>query len=112
MVTKISLRLWKQDNDGQFFNIQSKDQLGEIAFGVLGIKPLSTTKTGKPQFDDDTVQSIAGKFEWAKNLRIYNRLLKIKSTYMDRFLDAQEDGRYYFYYKQHGTVSPLQVFEW
>jgi DNA polymerase I-like protein with 3'-5' exonuclease and polymerase domains len=105
MVTKISLRLWKQDNDGQFFNIQSKDQLGEIAFGVLGIKPLSTTKTGKPQFDDDTVQSIAGKYEWAKNLRIYNRLLKIKSTYMDRFLDNQEDGRYYFYYKQHGTVS-------
>jgi DNA polymerase I-like protein with 3'-5' exonuclease and polymerase domains len=102
---KISMRLWREDNDGAYFNIQSKDQLGEIAFAVLGIKPLSTTKTGKPQFDDDTVQSIAGKYEWAKNLRIYNRLLKIKSTYMDRFLDAQEDGRYYFYYKQHGTVS-------
>lgn len=102
---KISMKLWREDNDGAYFNIQSKDQLGEIAFGVLGIKPLSTTKTGKPQFDDDTVQSIAGKYEWAKNLRIYNRLLKIKSTYMDRFLDAQENGRYYFYYKQHGTVS-------
>ena len=102
---KISMKLWKEDNDGGYFNIQSKDQMGEIAFGVLGIKPLSTTKTGKPQFDDDTVQSIAGKYEWARHLRIYNRLLKIKSTYMDRFLDAQEDGRYYFYYKQHGTVS-------
>ena len=102
---KISMKLWKEDNDGLYFNIQSKDQMGEIAFGVLGIKPLSTTKTGKPQFDDDTVQSIAGKYEWARHLRIYNRLLKIKSTYMDRFLDAQEDGRYYFYYKQHGTVS-------
>ena len=102
---KISMKLWKEDNEGAYFNIQSKDQLGEIAFGVLGIKPLSTTKTGKPQFDDDTVQAIAGKYEWAKNLRIYNRLLKIKSTYMDRFLDSQEDGRYYFYYKQHGTVS-------
>jgi DNA polymerase I-like protein with 3'-5' exonuclease and polymerase domains len=102
---KISMKLWKEDNDGAYFNIQSKDQLGEIAFGVFGIKPLSTTKTGKPQFDDDTVQSIAGKYKWARNLRIYNRLLKIKSTYMDRFLDAQEDGRYYFYYKQHGTVS-------
>jgi DNA polymerase I-like protein with 3'-5' exonuclease and polymerase domains len=102
---KISMKLWKEDNDGAYFNIQSKDQMGEIAFNVLGIKPLSTTKTGKPQFDDDTVQSIAGKYDWAKNLRIYNRLLKIKSTYMDRFLDAQEDGRYYFYYKQHGTVS-------
>jgi DNA polymerase I-like protein with 3'-5' exonuclease and polymerase domains len=102
---KISMKLWKEDNDGAYFNIQSKDQMGEIAFAVLGIKPLSTTKTGKPQFDDDTVQSIAGKYEWARHLRIYNRLLKIKSTYMDRFLDAQEDGRYYFYYKQHGTVS-------
>ena len=105
VVMKIAMKLWREDNDGAYFNIQSKDQLGEIAFGVLGIKPLSTTKTGKPQFDDDTVQSIAGKYEWARNLRIYNRLLKIKSTYMDRFLDAQEDGRYYFYYKQHGTVS-------
>jgi DNA polymerase I-like protein with 3'-5' exonuclease and polymerase domains len=105
VVMKICMKLWKEDNAGAYFNIQSKDQLGEIAFGVLDIKPLSTTKTGKPQFDDDTVQSIAGKYEWAKNLRIYNRLLKIKSTYMDRFLDAQEDGRYYFYYKQHGTVS-------
>ncbi len=105
LVMKISMKLWKEDNEGAYFNIQSKDQLGEIAFSVLGIKPLSTTKTGKPQFDDDTVQSIADKYEWAKNLRIYNRLLKIKSTYMDRFLDSQEDGRYYFYYKQHGTVS-------
>lgn len=105
LIMKISMRLWKEENEGAYFNIQSKDQMGEIAFTVLGIKPLSTTKTGKPQFDDDTVQSIADKYEWAKHLRIYNRLLKIKSTYMDRFLDSQEDGRYYFYYKQHGTVS-------
>lgn len=102
---KISMKMWKEENEGAYFNIQSKDQMGEIAFNVLGIKPLSTTKTGKPQFDDDTVQAISDKYSWAKNLRIYNKLLKIKSTYMDRFLDAQEDGRYYFYYKQHGTVS-------
>jgi len=102
---KISLRLWKEDNDGAFFNIQSKDQMGEIAFGVLGIKSMSKTAKGKPQFDDDMVQSIAEKYSWAKNLRIYNRLLKIRSTYIERFLTAQEDGRYYFYYKQHGTVS-------
>jgi DNA polymerase-1 len=79
--------------------------MGEIAFGVIGIKPMSKTAKGKPQFDDDMVQSIAEKYSWAKNLRIYNRLLKIRSTYIERFLTAQEDGRYYFYYKQHGTVS-------
>jgi len=102
---KISMRLWKKDNDGTFFNIQSKDQMGDIAFTALGIKPLSQTKKGKPQFDDDLIQSIADKHSWASKLRIYGKLLKIKSTYMDRFLDAQEDGRYFFYYKQHGTVS-------
>lgn len=102
---QISLKLWKEDNDGMFFNIQSKDQMGDIAFNALGIKPLSETKKGKPQFDDDLIQSIADSHSWASKLRIYGKLLKIKSTYMDRFLEAEEDGRYYFYYKQHGTVS-------
>lgn len=97
--------LWKKDNDDAYFNIQSKDQMGDIAFNALGIKPLSATKKGKAQFDDDLIQSIADQHSWASKLRIYGKLLKIKSTYMDRFLDAQEEGRYYFYYKQHGTVS-------
>jgi DNA polymerase I-like protein with 3'-5' exonuclease and polymerase domains len=102
---KISMKMWKEANDGNFFNIQSKDQLGEIAFSVLGFKPLSETKKGKPQFDEDMLQVISETYEWAKNLRIYNKLLKIKSTYIDRFLNASENEIYYFYYKQHGTVS-------
>ena len=105
LATKVSLEMWKEHSGGAYFNIQSKDQMGEIAFGALGIKPQSATKTGKPQFDDDLIQSIADKHEWARLLRIYNRLLKIKSTYAERFLHGHEDGRYYFYYKQHGTVS-------
>jgi DNA polymerase-1 len=104
-VNEICLKLWKKHSDGKFFNIQSKDQMGEIAFGALGMTPQSFTPSGKPQFDDDAIQSIAETNEWAKSLRVYNRLLKIKSTYMDRFLDGQENGRYYFYYKQHATVS-------
>lgn len=105
MALKVSMRLWKESQGGDFFNIQSKDHLGSIAFTALGMSPLSTTDKGKDKFDDDFIQSIADKHEWAKNLRIYNKLLKIKSTYMDRFLDKQEDGLYYFYYKQHATVS-------
>ncbi len=104
-IAKVSLRLWKQDNDGDFFNIQSKDQLGKIAFEVMGIKPLSSTTKGKPQFDDDLIESISGKHPWAENLRIYNKLVKVKSAYVDRFYENHEDGRYYFYFKQHGTVS-------
>ena len=51
------------------------------------------------------VDELAKKYPWAENLRIYNKLLKIKSTYVDRFRDRQENGRYYFYFKQNGTVS-------
>jgi DNA polymerase I-like protein with 3'-5' exonuclease and polymerase domains len=105
LIMKISLRLWKQDNNGEFFNIQSKDQLAEIVFGALGVKAKSLTKTGKPQFDDDVIQELAEKHEWANHLRVYNKLLKIKSTYIERFLEGEENGRYYFSYKQHGTVS-------
>ena len=104
-IVKVSLSLWKEDNDGQFFNIQSKDQLGKIAFNVLGEKPLSTTDKGKPQFDEDMIQSISGKYSWAKHLRLYNKLTKIKTAYVDRFLDAAEDERFYPYFKQNGTVS-------
>lgn len=105
LAVKVSMKLWKESQDGDFFNIQSKDHLGSIAFTALGMEPISTTDKGKDKFDDDFIQSIAEKHEWAKNLRIYNKLLKIKSTYMDRFLDKEEDGMYYFYYKQHATVS-------
>ena len=104
-ILKVSVSLWKEDNDGQFFNIQSKDQLGKIAFDVLGIKPLSATTKGKAQFDEDLIQSISNDYEWAKYLRIYNKLTKIKSSYIDRFLDSAEDDRFYPYYKQNGTVS-------
>jgi len=104
-VVRISMSMWKEENDGEYLNIQSKKHLGEIAFKYMGIKPLTQTKKGQDQFDMDMLEELSKTYEWAENLRIYNKLLKIKSTYIDRFLDNQEDGKYYFYFKQHGTVS-------
>ena len=105
---RISMALWKESNDGDFINIQSKKHLGEIVFKYMGIKPKvsgANTKSGRDKFDMDMVEELAKDYPWAENLRIYNKLLKIKSTYVDRFRDRQEDGRYYFYFKQNGTVS-------
>lgn len=104
-VVRISMSMWKEENEGQYLNIQSKKHLGEIAFKYMGIKPLTQTKKGQDQFDMDMLEELSKTYEWAENLRIYNKLLKIKSTYIDRFLDNQEDGKYYFYFKQNGTVS-------
>ena len=105
---RISMSLWKESNDGEYINIQSKKHLGEIVFGYMGIKPKvsgANTKSGRDKFDMDMVKDLAKEHPWAENLRIYNKLLKIKSTYVDRFRDRQEDGKYYFYFKQNGTVS-------
>ena len=105
---RISMALWKEQNDGEYINIQSKKHLGEIVFGYMGIKPKvsgANTKSGRDKFDMDMVKELSKDYPWAENLRVYNRLLKIKSTYVDRFRDRQEDGRYYFYFKQNGTVS-------
>ena len=105
---RISMAMWKESNDGDYINIQSKKHLGEIVFDYMGIQPKvagSNTKSGRAKFDMDMVKDLAKEYPWAENLRIYNKLLKIKSTYVDRFRDRQEDGRYYFYFKQNGTVS-------
>lgn len=104
-VVRISMQMWKEENEGEYLNIQSKKHLGEIAFKYMGIKALTQTNKGQDQFDMDMLEELSKTYEWAENLRIYNKLLKIKSTYIDRFIDNQEDGKYYPYFKQHGTVS-------
>lgn len=103
---EISWNLFVKSGQDQV-NISSKKQMGEIAFGCLGIKPLGKTPTGLPQFDDTMIEHLAEihKLNWAEKLSSYNKLSKIRGTYIDRFLDAHEDGYYFFSYKQHGTVS-------
>jgi DNA polymerase I-like protein with 3'-5' exonuclease and polymerase domains len=88
-------------------NIGSKDQLGKLVFEYMGIEPLTKTPSGKGQFNEDFVEHLAEKygFAWAKELRVYNKLTKIKSSYYDRFIELQEDGIYYPTFKQHATTS-------
>lgn len=88
-------------------NIGSKDQLGTIVFEYMGIEPLTKTPSGKGQFNEDFVEHLAEKygFAWAKELRVFNKLTKIKSSYYDRFMEQQENGIYYPMFKQHATTS-------
>lgn len=102
---RISLALWKDSNDGDYFNVQSSRQLADIVFKYYGEEPPKVSEKGQEAFDSAVIEILSKKYEWVENLRIYRKLQKIKTTYIDRFLDGQEDGRYYFYYKQHGTVS-------
>jgi DNA polymerase I-like protein with 3'-5' exonuclease and polymerase domains len=88
-------------------NIGSKDQLGKVVFDYMKIEPLTKTPSGKGQFNEDFVEHLAEKygFAWAKELRVFNKLTKIKSSYYDRFMEQQEDGIFYPTYQQHRTTS-------
>lgn len=102
---RISLALWKEMNEGEYFNIQSSKQLADIVFNYYGEEPPKVSEKGQEAFDGAVIEIMSKKHAWAENLRIYRKLQKIKTTYIDRFLEGQEDGRYYFYYRQNGTVS-------
>ena len=104
MAMSISLELLRETEDG-YINISSKSQLADLCFNYLGIKPISQTRKGTDQFNDDLIEEIAKEWTWAAKLRDYNKLNKINSAYIDRFLDNSENGRYYWYFKQHGTTS-------
>lgn len=95
------------DTQKYAINIGSKDQLGKIVFEYLNINPLTKTPSGKGQFNEDFVEHLAEKygFAWAKELRVFNKLTKIKSSYYDRFMEKQEGGIYYPSFKQHATTS-------
>lgn len=103
-MAKASLELWKQ-KEGNYINISSKKQLADVCFNYMGIEPLSQTRKGSDQFNDDLVEHLGKTQEWAAKLRDYNKLNKIQSAYVDRFLEGAENGRYYWYFKMHGTTS-------
>ena len=84
---KVSIDMMK-DKEGGVINIGSKKQLGEVCFQYLGIKPLSKTRKGNDQFNEGLVDSLAKTHEWAAKMKDYNKLNKIKSSYIDRKVNS------------------------
>lgn len=101
----VSLQLWKEFNSGNIINIQSKKHLSDICFEYLNLEPLSLTAKGAAQVDDTFIESISKDHQWADDLRVFNRLVKIKSTYVERLMQESDGGVFYPYFKQHGTVT-------
>lgn len=97
---------WNANNPGvQMFNIASKHHLKRLFFDIMDLEPLSTTETGQPQVDEEFLSSRVNHQPWVQLLINWNKLSKIKGTYLQRFADECEDGIFYPQYKMHGTVS-------
>jgi DNA polymerase I-like protein with 3'-5' exonuclease and polymerase domains len=86
-------------------NLYSKDQLRYVFFTIFREQPTSFTDKGVPKVDENFLESIKSKYEFVPQLLAFNKLSKIKSTYIERFLEAQEDGIFYPSFQQHRTTS-------
>lgn len=104
-VPKIQQLMWNELKEPFMFNVLSKHHLKKLFFDTLNETPLSRTPTGQPQVDEDFLDSIAHKYDWVKQIIVYNKLIKIKGTYIDRFIEEQENGIFYPSFMQHRTVS-------
>ena len=104
-ITLIQMRMFKKSGLKYMFNLSSKHHLKKVFFEKLGEEPLSKTPTGLPQVNDDFLDLMAQKYDWVKSLRSYNKLIKLKGTYIERFLDREENGVFYPSFFQHRTVS-------
>jgi DNA polymerase-1 len=105
LVHLVQNNLWNASADSEIFNINSKDNLRDLFVNILKETPTAKTDGGKPKVDEEFLTEMSKKYEWVKSLQNYNKLCKLKSTYIDRFLESQEDGIFYPDYLQHGTVS-------
>ncbi len=96
---------WKAANTGPMFNLLSKHHLKKLFFDTLKEEPLSRTPTGLPQVDEEFLDSIATKYLWVQELIVYNKLTKLRGTYVQRLLNECHNGRFYPSFLQHRTVS-------
>lgn len=103
-IALVQQKLYETDGSPDF-NLQSGYHLKKLFFDTLKEIPLSRTDKGAPQCDDDFLDEMASKYEWAEDLRTYRRLNKLEGTYITRFLERAEGDRFYPSWKQHGTVT-------
>lgn len=101
----IQMRMFRATGERYMLNLSSKHHLKKIFFEKLQETPLSKTDKGSPQINDDFLSLMAKKYDWCAKLQDYNKLVKLKGTYIDRFLERQEDGIFYPSFFQHRTVS-------
>ena len=98
---------WMFANTGEryMFMLSSKHHLKKLFFETLKETPISKTKKGNPQVDALFLSTIKDKYDWMPLLMDYNKLCKIRDSYLTRFLEKQEDGVFYPSFNQHRTIS-------
>ena len=104
-IKEVQTRVWSKLRKRYMFNLASKHHLKIVFFDTLNEKPLSYTDLGSPQINDEFLELMSEKYDWVKTLQDYNKLNKLKGSYIKRILERQENGIFYPAFNQHRTDS-------
>lgn len=102
LIRKVQLEMQGSE---PMLNLASKHNLKKIFFDELKEEAVSFTDKGNPQVDEKFLESIKHKYDFVPLLLEFNKLSKIEGTYIDRFLEEQEQGMFYPSFQQHRTTS-------
>lgn len=105
IVEQIQRLCWRWGEEKYMFNLQSKHHWKKLFFEILDETAINHTDKGSPQVDELFLNSIKDKYNFVNDLITFNKLNKIYSTYIDRFLEAEENGIFHPAYHQHRTIS-------
>lgn len=100
--------LWekgKSPDETRVFNMHSLHHLKRLFFDTLKEKSVSKTKKGTPQIDENFLDEMAKKYEFAQTLINIRKLSKLEGTYVSGILDVVKGTRVYPDWMQHGTTS-------
>ncbi len=104
-VREVQEWMFANTDEKYMFMLSSKHHLKKLFFETLNETPISKTKKGNPQVDALFLSTIKDKYDWMPLLMDYNKLCKIRDSYLTRFLDKEEDGVFYPSFNQHRTIS-------
>jgi len=92
---------------GVEFNIGSPQQLAEVLFKKLGLKPRARTSTGRPSTKESVLQELATQHPLPGLILDWRHLAKLKSTYVDGLepLIHPETGRIHTTFNQTVTAT-------
>lgn len=91
---------------GEEFNINSTKQLSVILFEKLSLPPVKKTKTGYST-DVEVLEMLSDKHPIIEKILEYRQLLKIKSTYVDGFINIinEKTGKIHSKFNQTVTAT-------
>lgn len=91
---------------GEEFNINSPKQVGEVLFETLELPVIKRTKTGYST-SVEVLEKLQGKHPIIDKILRYRQIVKLKSTYIDGYIDLinDNDGRIHSSFNQTITST-------